>query len=176
MSAEPQSKEATDSQENPEKYTPDLDKIDLDLSGTETAQPNVSPEIIAREEAKEAQVIADYADAQAPDLEFLPLDFLNDQEDEEERDFRVKFRQVVLAGYGEGKSLDEIYTAVDAIERSKAVDTKNLPLHDLAERIYRSAANRSSEVTRCYICGKYNPRYEDSCPTFCPYSESIGQS
>ncbi|AGY58360.1 hypothetical protein [Gloeobacter kilaueensis] len=176
MSVEPPSEQEKDKQKILEKYAPDIDKIDLDLSGTGPAQPNVSPDVMAKEKAEEEKAAVEFAREQAPNVELEDFDFLHDQESEDERIFRTQFRQVVLAGYMEGKSLDEIYTAVEAIERSDAVDTKNLPLRDLAGRIYRSAKERGSEVQRCYICGKYNPRYEDSCPSFCPYSESEGQS
>jgi hypothetical protein len=175
MNTEPPTKEEADKKEILEKYAPDVDSIDLDLSGTEPAQPEVSPEIIAEEKAREERDAAEFAKRQAPEIEFVELDFLQNEETEDERIFRTQFRQVVLAGYMEGKSLDEIYTAVEAIERSPAVDTKNLPLRELASRIYRSAQERGSEVTRCHICGKYNPRYEDSCPSFCPYNENEGR-
>ena len=178
MSIEPQSQEEADKQKLLEKYAPDLDKIDLDLSGTGTAQPNVSPEIIEREEAREEQAIEELARTQTPDIELLDLGFLTGQESEEDRLFRIKFRQVVISGYMEGKSLDEIYALVDGMERSSAVDdhSSSLPLRDIASRIYRSAQERGGETQRCHICGKYNPRYEDNCPSFCPYSDSEGQS
>lgn len=175
MNSEPKSQEEIDKQQVLEKYAPDIDKIDLDLSGTETAQPAVSAEIMAKEEAKEEEAIAEFAGQQTPEVELLDLGFLHGAESEEERVFRTQFRQVVLAGYMDGKSLDEIYAVVDGMERSSNVNTQNLPLRDIAGRIYRSAQERGTEVQRCHICGKYNPRYEDNCPSFCPYNDSEGQ-
>lgn len=169
MSAEQQPEDSA-KQEFAQKYAPNLDKVDLNLTGTETAQPDVSPEIIEREDEKEEQAKTELSE-QAPDLELVDLEFLQSDQSEEERLFRIQFRQLVLAGHAAGKSLEEVYVDVRDVEATPEARSQALPLREIAQRIYRSADQRGGADAQCNICGKMNPRYEDNCPSFCPYGE-----
>lgn len=173
MNVQQKSDEDAAKQEFAQKYAPDLSKIDLDLSGTETAQPDVTPEDIERANKQEEKAKLDLTEEQAPNLELLNLDFLRPEQTEEERLFRVQFRQMVLAVHAQGKSLEDVYANITELKRSNAEIIQKLPLQDIAQRLWKSAEQRGGVDEICTICGKVNPSFEANCPSFCPYAKDV---
>jgi membrane-bound lytic murein transglycosylase len=171
MNIEQMSDEDTAKQEFAQKYAPDLSNIDLDLSGTETAQIDVTHEDIEASNKAEEQAKQELVEEQSPNLELLNLDFLRPEQTEEERLFRVQFRQMVLANHAQGKTIEDVYANITELKRSDEKMAQSLPLQDIAKRLWRSAEQRGSADELCTICGKVNPSFEANCPSFCPYAK-----
>ncbi|MBC7883511.1 MAG: hypothetical protein H7Y37_19655 [Anaerolineae bacterium] len=167
------SDEDTAKQEFAQKYAPDLSKLDLDLSGTETAQIDVTHADIEASSKEEEKAKQELTEAQTPNLELLNLDFLRPEQTEEERLFRVQFRQMVLAVHAQGKTIEDVYANITELKRSDEKMTQTLPLKDIAQRLWKSAEQRGGVDEICTICGKVNPSFEANCPSFCPYAKDI---